>query len=75
LHFGWIYKSVDGGEHWTMFDRAGLGTVTFRTITFDLSDSDPQLYGLALLRGVFAYRELALKTQENVTPRPHAPLN
>jgi photosystem II stability/assembly factor-like uncharacterized protein len=75
LHFGWIYQSLDGGAHWTVFDRAGLGDVTFRTIAFDLGSLDPQLYGLAPLRGVFSYHSAALKTQESVTPRPHSEPN
>ncbi len=72
LHFGWVYRSIDGGTHWSVFDRAGLSNVTFRTIAFDLSHSDPQLYGLAPLRGVFSYHAVALKTQENVTARPQS---
>jgi len=75
LHFGWIYKSLDGGQHWTAFDRTGLGSVAFRTIAFGLSESDPQLYGLAMLRGVFAYRPQASATAENVTVRPHSAPN
>ena len=75
LHYDWVYKSTDGGLHWVLFDRAGLGNVTFRTISFDLSDSNPQLYGLAPLRGVFAYREPAPKPVTNVPARPHAALN
>ncbi len=66
LHFGWIYKSTDGGVHWKVFDRSNLGNVTFRTISFDLSNSNPQLYGLALLRGVFAYHLTASKQPEKV---------
>jgi photosystem II stability/assembly factor-like uncharacterized protein len=72
---GWVYRSLDGGSHWTLFDRAGLGNVTFRTIAFDLSDSDPQLYGLAPLRGVFAYHTQAPKMPETVTPHPHSAPN
>jgi photosystem II stability/assembly factor-like uncharacterized protein len=75
LHFGWIYKSTDGGTHWSAFDRAGLNNVTFRTITFDLSESSPQLYGLALLRGVFAYHAPGPQNRENVTPHPHSAAN
>ncbi len=75
LHWKWIYKSVDGGQHWAPFDRTGLGNVTFSTIAFDLSDSDPQLYGLAPLRGVFAYHAPAAKRQESVTPHPRSALN
>jgi photosystem II stability/assembly factor-like uncharacterized protein len=75
LQHGWIYKSVDGGTHWTVFDRAGLGNVTFRTIAFDLSDSDPKLYGLAPLRGVFAYHGPSPMPHESVTPHPRSALN
>lgn len=75
LHKQWVYKTVDGGNHWTIFDRSGLGNVTFRTITFDQSDSDPQLYGLAPLRGVFVYRSPKLKTEKTVTPRPQSAVN
>jgi photosystem II stability/assembly factor-like uncharacterized protein len=56
LHFERVYKSVDGGTHWKEFDRTGLSNVTFRTIAFELSGPHPLLYGLAPLRGVFAYR-------------------
>ena len=55
LDRGWIYKSVDGGVKWKLFDRAGLSNVSFSTIAFGVSGSDPELYGLAHLRGVFAY--------------------
>jgi len=75
LHFGWVYKSVDGGAHWTVFDRSGLGNVNFRTIVFDLSGSDPQLYGLALLRGVYAYHTPLENATKSVTARPHGSSN
>jgi photosystem II stability/assembly factor-like uncharacterized protein len=75
LHFGYVYKSTDGGAHWSRFDRSGLDNVTFSTIAFDLSESTPQLYGLAALRGVFAYRVAAVKAEESVTPHPHSALN
>jgi photosystem II stability/assembly factor-like uncharacterized protein len=75
LHYDWVYKSTDGGLHWALFDRAGLGNVTFRTISFDLSDSNPQLYGLAPLRGVFAYRGPAPEPVTNVPSHPHTALN
>jgi photosystem II stability/assembly factor-like uncharacterized protein len=75
LHFGYVYKSTDGGAHWSLFDRSGLGNVAFRTIAFDLSDSDPQLYGLALLRGVYAYHGPSLDTRQTVTPHPHSASN
>jgi photosystem II stability/assembly factor-like uncharacterized protein len=75
LHFGWIYRSTDGGTHWSAFDRAGLGNVTFRTIAFDLSDPGPQLYGLAVLWGVFAYHVPGPRDVENVTPHPHSAPN
>lgn len=75
VNAGWVYRTVDGGNHWALFDRSGLGNVTFRTITFDQSESTPQLYGLAPLRGVFTYRTPALKTQQTVTARPHSSSN
>jgi photosystem II stability/assembly factor-like uncharacterized protein len=75
LHFGWVYKSTDGGTHWSVFDRSALGAVTFRTIAFDITDSDPQLYGLAPSRGVFTYHAAASRTAENVPPRPHSSPN
>ena len=71
LHLDWIYRSTDGGKHWAVFDRSGLGTVTFHTIAFDRSDSHPQLYGLSKLRGVFAYHEAFASDAQNVTPHPH----
>jgi photosystem II stability/assembly factor-like uncharacterized protein len=72
LHFDWIYKSTDGGRHWTLFDRAGLGSVAFHTIAFNQSDSEPQLYGLSKLRGVFAYRTSVPNDTLIVTPHPHS---
>jgi len=75
LQYCWIYKSTDGGEHWTQFDRTGLGNVAFRTIAFDLSNSDPKLYGLALRRGVFTYNMSSLNRTETVTPHPHTAFN
>jgi photosystem II stability/assembly factor-like uncharacterized protein len=75
LHWRWVYRSTDGGAHWQTFDRTGLGNVTFSTIAFDSSDSTPQLYGLAPLRGVFAYHAPALKQPGNVPPHPHSALN
>jgi photosystem II stability/assembly factor-like uncharacterized protein len=74
-YLGEVYRSTDGGAHWQRFDRAGLGNVTFRTIAFDFSDTEPRLYGLAPLRGVFAYQEPAPKTLENVPPHPHSTPN
>ncbi|HEY3840709.1 MAG TPA: hypothetical protein VGL72_29255 [Bryobacteraceae bacterium] len=74
-YLGEVYRSVDGGSHWQKFDRAGLGNVTFRTIAFDLSNTEPRLYGLAPLRGVFVYQESAPKAPENVTPHPHSAAN
>ncbi len=68
LHFGYVYRSTDGGTHWKVFDRSGLGNVTFRTIAFDLSGSNPQLYGLTPLRGVFACHPAAVKEPETAAP-------
>lgn len=75
LHWGWVYKSVDGGAHWALFDRAGLGDVTFRTIAFALSSEGPEFYGLALLRGVFAYHPATRSNPASVTPDPHSTSN
>jgi photosystem II stability/assembly factor-like uncharacterized protein len=75
LHYGWLYRSVDGGAHWSSFDRAGLSNVTFRTISFDLSDSTAQLYGLASLRGVFVYHFAVPQPVTNVPSHPHTALN
>jgi photosystem II stability/assembly factor-like uncharacterized protein len=67
LHYGYLYQSLDGGQHWAPFGGSGQGTVAFRTIAFDLSGPEPQLYGLALLRGVFAYHPQSQMTPGNVT--------
>jgi photosystem II stability/assembly factor-like uncharacterized protein len=75
LYAGWIYRSADGGAHWAVFDRAGLGSVTFRTISFSLSDSGPQLYALAPQRGVFAYHTTSVDTLKTVTPSPQSAPN
>jgi photosystem II stability/assembly factor-like uncharacterized protein len=74
LYHRWVYRSVDGGAHWKLFDRNGLGNVFFSTISFGLSASDPQLYGLAPLRGVFAYRTAPAREPQaapaSVPPHP-----
>ena len=75
LYHDWIYRSTDGGLDWSPFDRTGLGNVTFRTIAFDLSDMNPQLYGLSPLRGVFTYHTPAPQPTTNVPTRPHTALN
>lgn len=75
LHYGWIYRTTDGGVTWKVFDRAGLGNVTFHTITFDSSDSNPQLYGLAPLRGVFAYHAHEANPATNVPSHPQTTFN
>lgn len=79
LYHRWVYQSVDGGAHWKLFDRTGLSNVPFSTIAFGLSGSNPQLYGLAPLRGVFAYRAAPAKQPEgvpaNVPPHPPTAFN
>ncbi len=79
LDRGWIYRSVDGGVHWVLFDRTGLDNVTFSTIAFGLSNSNPQLYGLTKLRGIFVYPAVPAKQPgaepANVPPHPHTAFN
>ena len=75
LHFGWVYQSLDAGKTWKVFDRDGLGSVTFRTIAFDLAKDNPHLYGLAMLRGIFAYHTPIKPTTDTVTGHPQTALN
>ena len=75
LHFGWIYRSTDGGLTWKLFDRQGLDNLTFSTIAFDSAETSPQLYGLARLRGIFAYHTPAPGPTTNVPSHPHTALN
>ncbi len=75
LHFNWVYQSRDGGKTWKVFDRSGLGSVSFHTIAFDVLNTEAQLYGLAPLRGVFVYHVPMVQDTRNVTGHPPLGVN